>query len=186
MDAVQAMDSIGGTRTDGIDHLLSQPRICLAGTLCTSLFGINIWWKYADTPVGRTIALFVFKPLIATPLWALLLALTEQPTSRLLLLPGVILTLLLVVLRYDALRSAPQIAGIVLVGDSLRWILTHLITNPSDEVDAFLSSLFINSEMLIVIPGAWTSGYAFVCYRLAKRYAASVTHPHDQAQHEAG
>jgi hypothetical protein len=86
--------------------------------------------KLRGDRIARLAGLFILKPLLATPLWAMLLSLkessymTEQTFNMLSMLPAILLTLLIVWRHRTAFTTDRNLALLLLFADALRWLNT--------------------------------------------------------------
>jgi hypothetical protein len=105
------------------------------------ILGLAIFASYRRDRLSQLAGLFAFKPVIATPLWAILFALTARllsplapgrepyplsPLYFLTLFPGVILTLLIVIAFRQLFMTGSKLAYSLLVLDVMRWMNTFL------------------------------------------------------------
>jgi hypothetical protein len=98
------------------------------------IIGIVLLRTLRDSPLSGLLGLFTLKPLLATPLWASLLYVVEDSSGLLhgplgpliTLLPGIGLTLLILLNQRRNLRYAGWLLIPILVLDALRWINSFL------------------------------------------------------------
>jgi hypothetical protein len=103
-----------------------------------AILGAIIWLKYRRRELGRLSAIFTLKPIIATPLWAAIMAIVSPPEAEtfwgrgppplayfLTALPGVGLTLVIVAVFWSLfVRSKSGAAFLLVVLDCFRWGIT--------------------------------------------------------------
>lgn len=91
-----------------------------------AIVGLIILLRYRRDPVSAMAGVFTLKPVLATPLWlgtmAIAAGLPRLAIPALGLLPGVSLTLLIVLAFKRSLKTVPKVTGFLIVGDALRWL----------------------------------------------------------------
>ncbi len=127
--------------------------------LVSLVLGGWIFGTYQDDPFGRIVGLFVFKSGIATPIVFFMFGtrgFLEQPAR--LLLPGALLTALLIAAGHRELLAHRAGALLLLGGDLLRWLPLPLLR--------LLDSSYIFLVWFAI--AAWTVAYAFLCRHLVR------------------
>ncbi len=143
------------------------------------ILGIIILFAYR-TRLGRLLAAFSLKPVIATPLWASLiawaisypnLAETNSPLITLSLLPGVVLTLIIVLIFKDLYRPVRGIPYLFLALDLFRWLDTYAMVRSlyPDGISLLFIALALGA---ILLPSAYAV-LALAFLRAQKRTAAT-------------
>jgi hypothetical protein len=132
------------------------------------LLGPLILRSYRADPLGGLAGAFTLKPLAATPLWALLLFLSDrmglpdQLAPLVVLIPGIGLTLIIVRLYGQVFRSEKRIAFILLACDALRWLNTFFWSLLSGDLSAQTPFHIIG----LVLPNAYAiMAIAILSYR---------------------
>ena len=94
------------------------------------IFGAFILAKYRQDKLCKAGALFALKPILATPLWAILASRLDGWGYFATLLPGVLLTAALGWVFKGTLRANPVSGALLLVFDAARWLFTFIIFAP--------------------------------------------------------
>jgi hypothetical protein len=103
--------------------------LCYAPIILPFLIGLIIFITFRKDRIGRLIGAFVFKPVIAYPLWFILVQKTTGVKildNLFLILPGLALTLV-ITFFFRQLLLQNRIAWLFLVGDVVRWVNTWFI-----------------------------------------------------------
>ncbi len=115
------------------------------------LLGTFSLLKYGGDDMSRLASVFALKPVIATPIWALLCAITlgmapflgyiplslASPIYWLTLLPGLGLTVAIVLLFRKLFQTKAPLAFVLLGCDMIRWIWTFLIYPESGPLSSY-------------------------------------------------
>jgi len=120
---------IGIDTTSALLYFIALPLLL---PLIIGLIIIFVFWK---DELGRMAGFFVFKPVVAYPIWLWgSFAWVNQETTRikaldslLLLLPGLVLTVV-IVYPFRHFFFQHRLAWLFLIGDILRWGNTWLVT----------------------------------------------------------
>ena len=139
--------------------------------------GPIILLSHRHDALARLAGVFTVKPLAATPLWALILALrpdirsdAQQTTSLLLtLVPGIGLTLLILWVFRRVYKLEPTRAYVLLGADVIRWLSTFVMLLMYPNADLSLRAGYY--LLALAVPNA----YAFLA-------AIIVTDRSDQVQ----
>lgn len=97
-----------------------------------AIAGFFILTSYPDDPLGKLAGFFTLKPLVATPLWVMLLLFPQVPGgpanwSLWSLLPGAVLTLMIVANFWRLFAPPSLLASAFLAFDVLRWGTTFML-----------------------------------------------------------
>ncbi len=107
---------------------------------------------------GTLAGLFTLKPVLATPLWLLVLDtaapalpdLSQEAMAALSLLPAVILTAIIVLVFRRLYWPGTIIAYVLLAGDVIRWLNTYALTTSITLEMAFLTAFILPSAYAIL------------------------------------
>jgi hypothetical protein len=134
----------------------------LPGLIIPAIVGIYLWRSSTPGTFRRMLALFALKPWLTTPIFVLVVLGTSRYQQWIFpILPGLIVTIILVGTFAALLRARPRTTLLILGGDALRWILATamLYLTPSYS--------FVPSGGALMPALVWTSVYALLCWGLA-------------------
>jgi hypothetical protein len=136
----------------------------LPGLILPAIVGIYLWRSSTPGTYRRMLALFALKPWLTTPLFILIVLRTLFDPSIwgwiVPMVPGLIVTLLLVGMFGAIMRARPGSALLILGGDAARWVLATVALH---SLPWYGSGLW-EALMPALI---WTSVYALLCWGLA-------------------
>jgi hypothetical protein len=122
------------------------------------IIGPVILRVFAGDPLGKMAGVFTLKPLVATPIWALIVVMGNDsklsPDIRelLTLIPGIGLTLILVLVFRRLFETERNIAFILLGADALRWLTTFVfVKSHGDPGDALYVAALIMPNAYAVL-----------------------------------
>jgi hypothetical protein len=96
--------------------------ICLYFLSVPFVLGLLILIIFRKDGIGRLAGVFTFKPVIATYLWLLFLVYRPEWSF----LPGLVLTILIVILFWKTFRAHPEASALLLFLDIPRWVCTYI------------------------------------------------------------
>lgn len=139
-----------------------------------AILGPVILRLYRGDELSKLAGVFTLKPLLATLLWAFIyslgitLDLPEGAVQILLLIPGIGLTMLIVLAFKRLFRSETRIALVLLVVDALRWLNTFAWVRSRDVLE---SPLYM---VALILPNAYAIMALAILWFRARRYEPQV------------
>lgn len=153
------------------------------GLLLPLLLGLPMWRASKDEPFRRAITLFALKPLLATPIASLLIATVlnsgKSTSAPVVMIPGALLTLLILGYNFRTLLRRPVIALALVAGDLVRWVLPFIIVANSFSATPMgipFGSLDIPQE-LVRLALLWTNAYAGICWAVTRAMRSAPQSP---------
>ncbi len=140
------------------------------------IIGPLIWFKFRSDDTSRAAAVLTLKPIVATFLLGASIALIYQKNAvNLTFLPGLLLTLVIVVKFRRLFRSAPVVFALLLAADAVRWLYTFFMYSPwsgepPDDLSPAVGPLF---AFALFLPNAYAVlALAVAMVRARQRMAA--------------
>lgn len=139
------------------------------------IIGPIILFTYRKDQLSGIAGALTLKPLLATPILGVTtymgLRQAVDPWLLSTLLPGIVLTLLIVLAFRHSLKTDPDIVGVLLVADAIRWLNTHAMLASGD---SFWSPLFL---VALVLPSLYALMALGILQRRAKQRTQQITQP---------
>ncbi len=128
-----------------------------------AIIGAIILIRFRSSRIAQLLGALTLKPVIATPAWIMIiswaisyptLAELNSPLVALSLLPGLVLTLIIVLIFRDLYRLGSRIPSIFLAFDLVRWLNSYLMLRSlyPDGINVLFFGLVL---LAVVLPSAY-------------------------------
>lgn len=138
--------------------------LCGVAVFLPIILGIRLFLRTDDPYFSRFAGLLTLKPLLATPIWMMIGSATATAPRApivLTLLPGIGLTVLLLIAYKDVLRdeTTRQSAIVLLVLDCVRWINSFImLLSASTPASGLLIFVAIALPGVFALVASWIAG----------------------------
>jgi hypothetical protein len=116
---------------------------------------------------------FALKPLLATPIWAALWLWSGYEADHqfyyLTILPGMLLTVILVIAFRNLFKTHSLLVSLLLVGDVIRWVYTFIMFAPWLEFSAHNKTLDVWYPIALILPNAYAAAVLLMAFLRARQ-----------------